>query len=102
MLSTLSSFTKILAAGALVASSTGGALAQSKTACQGANCVLPLAPAAPPPPVETASVPVEAVAPVEVEAKGLGILPLLLGAALAAVALYFLLDDDEEEEPASP
>lgn len=100
-----SPLTKLMVAAALVSSSTAG-IAQSAPqagVCQGTNCVLPLQAPAAPAPVEATPAPVDAAPVVETtEGKGLGLLPLLIGAALAAIALYFILDDeDEEEDPIS-
>lgn len=99
----MSSGLKVLVAAAIVASPTV-TVAQ---ACQGARCVLPLqAPAVPPPPVASAPIaaPVEVLAVEPIAGRGIGLLPLLLGAAALAGLLYLLLGsgNDDDERPTSP
>lgn len=101
----MSSGLKVLVAVALTSSPTISAA----QACQGARCVLPLqAPAAPPlPPIASTPAPVE-VLPVEpIARRGIGLLPILLGAAALAGLLFLLLSNDNEDEddlerPTSP
>lgn len=97
---TSSSRAAVCAAGASAAA-TGAATAASTaattttTAVQappGAGCVLPVLDAVPPPIVEG---PVVGVAPA---GGGLGIVPILLGAAALAGLAYLLLDNDDDDD----
>jgi len=95
---TSSSRAAICAAGASAAATAGAAAATTvaaTTAVQtppGAGCVLPVLDAVPPPIVQG---PVVGVAPA---GGGLGIVPILLGAAALAGLAYLLLDDDDDDD----
>ncbi len=85
---TSSSRAAVCAAGASAAATAGAAAAVQ--APPGAGCVLPVLDAAP-----VAQAPVVGVEPVR---RGLGIVPILLGAAALAGLAYLLLDDDDDDD----
>lgn len=83
----------------------GSATSASANACQpGTGCVLPIADAPPPPPVEAAPPVIDEGPLVATSGRGFPLLALLAGVAALALIAYFLLDNDEEEEgpPVSP
>jgi hypothetical protein len=91
--------TKGLVAVALTFGSTITA-APAMAACQAGQpgCVLPIADAPPPPMAESPPPPVgETVSEAAVGGGGLGLLPILIGLGLAALAAYFLFFDDDED-----
>ena len=83
-----------------VCGSAAGAVAAAgaAAAAQGqANCVLPVADAAPPPPVS------EAPPPMVVEPSGIGIAPVILGLlGIAALAALIASSNDDSDSPVSP
>jgi hypothetical protein len=88
---TSSSRAAVCAAGASAAATAGAAVAAVQ-APPGAGCVLPILDAIPPPIVQT---PVVGMAPVR---RGLGIVPILLGAAALAGLAFLLLDNDDDDD----
>lgn len=80
-----------------------GAAAVSAAQAPAAGCVLPVVdpPLPPPPPVVPAVSPAYVPAP---EGGGIGLFPILIGAAvLAGLAAWLLLDgDDDDDDRASP
>ncbi|MEJ7775891.1 MAG: hypothetical protein WKF52_00560 [Sphingomicrobium sp.] len=99
---TSSSRAAVCAAGASAAATAGSAAAVQ--APPGAGCVLPILDAVPPPIVQS---PVVGIAPVG--GGGIGIVPIVLGAAALAALVYLILnnddnddDDDDDIDPISP
>ncbi len=67
---------------------------------QGSGCVLPLKTPPPPPPAPTPTPPPPppAPAPVVEEAGGFNFLPILLGLAGIAAAVFVIADDDDDDD----